>query len=109
MDGNAKIAQLEKILAARPDEPFARYALALEHRSRGDLSMAASALQEVVRRSPDYVPAYLMLGQILQQQDRRDEARVALAAGQTQAQKKGDRHALSELTSALDALGGAAS
>ena len=106
MDGDARIAQLEKVLAARPDEPFARYALALEHRSRGDLATAASALQELVKRTANYVPAYLMLGQVLQQQDRLEEARAALAAGQSQARDKGDSHALSELTSALVALGG---
>ena len=106
MDGNARIAQLEKVLAARPDEPFARYALALEHRSRGDLATAASTLEELVKRTVNYVPAYLMLGQVLQQQDRIAEARAVLAAGQTQAKAKGDGHALSELTSALTALGG---
>lgn len=106
MNTIARIAQLEKVLAARPDEAFARYALALEHRSSGDLATAASTLQELVKRTANYVPAYLMLGQILQQQDRLDEARATLAAGQSQAKAKGDNHALSELTSALTALGG---
>jgi predicted Zn-dependent protease len=109
MDANARIAQLEKILVLRPDEPFARYALALEHRSGGDLTKAATTLEDLVRRTPAYVPAYLMLGQILQEQDKRDGARAVLAAGQTQARAKGDQHALSELTSALDALGDARS
>ena len=104
MDGKDRIGQLEKFLAARPDDPFPRYALALEHRSRGDLAQAARTLEQLVERLPGYVPAYLMLGQILQQQDRLPEARTALAAGQKQAQEKGDRHALSELTSALEAI-----
>ena len=100
-----RIAQLEKFLAARPDDPFPRYALALEQRSRGDLPLATGTLQELERRAPGYVPAYLMLGQLLQQQDRLDDARATLAAGQEKARAAGDQHALSELTSALEALG----
>ena len=101
-----RIAQLQKFLAARPDDPFPRYARALEHRSRGDLPLATSTLQELVRLLPAYVPAYLMIGQLLQQQDRVDDARSALAQGQDKARAAGDQHALSELTSALQALSG---
>jgi tetratricopeptide (TPR) repeat protein len=100
-----RIPQLEKIIALRPDEPLPRYALALEHRSRGDLPKAAALLEELVARQPGYVPAYLMLGQLLEGLGRVPDARSALAAGQEQARQKGDRHALSELTSALEALG----
>ena len=101
-----RIAQLQRFLEARPDDPFPRYALALEQRSRGDLTTAAGTLEDLVRRAPDYVPAYLMLGQLLQQLDRPADARAQLAAGQQQARAKGDGHALSELTSALEALAG---
>jgi tetratricopeptide (TPR) repeat protein len=100
-----RIAQLQSFLEKRPDDPFPRYALALEHRSQGNLPLAASALEELVRRVPGYVPAYLMLGQLLQELDRLPDARAALGKGQDQARAAGDSHALSELTSALEALG----
>ena len=37
-----RLAQLQKFIAGRPDDPFPRYALALEHKSRGDLAAAAA-------------------------------------------------------------------
>jgi tetratricopeptide (TPR) repeat protein len=99
-----RIAQLSKFLEARPDDPFPRYALALEHRSRGDLPAAAAALEELARRAPAYVPSYLMLGQILVSLGRAPEAAAALRRGQESARAAGDRHALSELTDALQEL-----
>jgi cytochrome c-type biogenesis protein CcmH/NrfG len=100
-----RIAQLQNFIEARPDDPFPRYALALEHRGRGELPAAAAALQELVRRAPAYVPSYLMLGQLLVSLDRLDEARAAFAQGQAQARAAGERHALSELTDALEEIG----
>lgn len=99
-----RIAFLQSHLEKQPDDPFPRYALALEHRSRGDSAQAAELLAELIRRAPGYVPAYLMAGQLLQQLGRRDEARETLTAGQAQARTAGDRHALSEITSALESL-----
>ena len=99
-----RMEQLRKFIEAQPDEPFPRYALALEYKSRGDNAKAAEALRELLQRRPDYLAAYLMLGMLEQALGRLDAAREALVKGQEVARTKGDTHTLSELTSALEAL-----
>src|SRR5690349_10048183 len=99
-----RMEQLRKFIEASPDEPFPRYALALEYRSKGDNAKAADELRDLLARKPDYLAAYLMLGMLEQSLGRIDAARDTLRQGQDVARTKGDTHTLSELTSALEAL-----
>jgi len=99
-----RIEQLRKFIAASPDDPFPRYALALELKSRGDAAAAASEMEELLRRKPDYLAAYLQLGMLLQTLGKAEAARDALSRGQAVAQKQGNTHTLSELTQALESL-----
>jgi len=96
--------QLRKFIAASPDDPFPRYALALELKGKGEAAAAAVELNELLRRAPDYLAAYLQLGTILDALDRAEEAREALARGQVVARRQGNTHTLSELTQALETL-----
>jgi tetratricopeptide (TPR) repeat protein len=93
-------AQLEK----RPDDPFARYALAMGLRSAGDLDGAVREFRDLLARSPDYVPTYLMLGQILEQQAQDADALGAYERGVAAARRKGDGHAERELSGAAELL-----
>ena len=99
-----RIEQLRKFIEQGPDQPFPRYALAMEFKGKGDAQAAVSELQELVKRAPDYLAAYLQLGMLLQTCSRAAEAREAFAKGQDLARKKGDTHTLSELTQALESL-----
>jgi Tfp pilus assembly protein PilF len=99
-----RLEQLRKFVAQRPSDPFPRYALALEHKSRGDAQAAADELTALVRELPTYVPAFLMLGQLHEAAGRTDAAKLVYQAGQLEARKQGNQHALSELTSAFEAL-----
>jgi len=100
-----RIAQFKKFADARPDDPFPRYALALEYRSAGDAPAAIAELTLLTQRAPTYVPAYLMLGQLLEAAGRPDDAKSTYRAGQQQARAQHNTHALSELTSSLAQLG----
>src|SRR5262249_54090459 len=95
---------LQKVTSAG-DDPFAWYGLAMEYRSLERHDEALAAFERLRERTPDYVPAYLMCGQMLEAIGRLDDARGWLRAGVAAAQAKGDAHALSELQSALEALG----
>ena len=99
-----RIDQLRTFLQQDPDQPFPRYALALELKSRGDPKAAVTELEELLRRAPDYLAAYLQLGMLLQGENRLADARGVLERGQQVARKQGNSHTLSELTSALEAL-----
>ena len=100
-----RIDQLRKFVAASPDDPFPRYALALELKGKGDVAGAAGELEELLRRKPDYLAAYLQLGMLLSVLERVDEERSALVRGQEVARRQMNSHTLSELTQALETLG----
>ncbi len=97
--------QLRKFIASWPDDPFPRYALALELKGQGDAAGAAGELSALVEKKPDYLPAYLMLGLLQQALGKAADARSTLQAGQSVARAQGNSHTLNELTSALDQLG----
>ena len=97
-----RIQQLRTFIDAQPDQPFPRYALALELKGKGDAAGAVAEMKELLRRAPDYLAAYLQLGMLLQTLGLDGEARDVFLNGREVAQKKGDGHALSELTSALE-------
>jgi Tfp pilus assembly protein PilF len=68
------------------------------------VAKAVEELQELLRRAPDYLAAYLQLGLLLQTLGRNGDARETLRSGQEVARGKGDTHTFSELTSALETL-----
>ncbi len=98
-----RLAAFQKMVEQRPDEPFARYSLAMSYRSLGRADDAAREFQDLLRRKPDYVPAYLMLGQTLELLGRLGDAARVYGDGMSAAAGK-DEHARNELGQALDVL-----
>jgi predicted Zn-dependent protease len=76
----------------------------MEYRSLTMTDEALKTFEALRSRSPDYVPMYLMCGQMLESMGRAGDARAWLESGVEAARAKGDGHALSELESALAAL-----
>lgn len=99
-----RLAFLLKMTSTGNRDPFVWYGLAMEYRSLERTDEALAAFQELRKHSPDYVPMYLMCGQMLESMGRPGDAREWLAAGIEAARRKGDAHAASELESALAAL-----
>jgi predicted Zn-dependent protease len=95
---------LLKITSSNDAEPFARYGLAMEYRTLGRHEEALAAFTELRTRAPDYVPMYLMCGQMLESMGRLAEAREWLTHGIGVAGNRRDEHAASELQTALAAL-----
>jgi predicted Zn-dependent protease len=90
MTPEQRLAAFRSHVAQRPDDPFARYSLAMALRSAGDLMGAIAEFRELVRRAPDYVPSYLMLGQALEQSGQAEDALRAFEEGVSAARRKGD-------------------
>ncbi len=86
-------------------DPFAWYGLAMEYRALSRHEEALATFEKLRERAPDYVPMYLMCGQMLESMGRAADARTWLAKGVDEARSKGDAHAAGELESALAALG----
>lgn len=99
-----RLAMLEQMVAAKPDEAFPRYGLAMEYKKLGRHEDAAGAFEQLAARCPDYVPGYLMHGNLLEQMGRAQDAAAVYERGVEVARAAGDDHAVSELMAARDAL-----
>jgi len=95
---------LEEFVAAKPNDAFARYGLAMECANAGDAGAADQQFKTLLGAHPDYVAAYFQYGQFLAKNGRTDEARSALHAGIATASRTGDDHARSEMEAALAEL-----
>jgi len=96
---------LERFVAQKPSDAFARYGLALECMKVGDDASAQSHFQSLLEANPEYVAGYFQYGQLLSRMGRLDEARQILSDGMAMAQKAGDSHAWGEMQAALALLG----
>jgi hypothetical protein len=96
---------LEEFVAAKPNDAFARYGLAMDCANAGDAADADTHFKALIGLHPEYVAAYFQYGQFLAKTGRANEARSALTAGIATAQRTGDDHARSEMEAALSELG----
>jgi Flp pilus assembly protein TadD len=104
MTAENRIAKLEQLLAAEPDDPETRYALAMEYARAGDDEQAVRCFRELLERSPDYPPAYHQAGRALDRLGRTAEARDVLQRGIPVALRRGDPHTAGEMQGLLDSL-----
>jgi predicted Zn-dependent protease len=103
---------LEKMTQEGSKDPMAWYGLALEYRSRDRLDEALATFVQLRADHPNYVPMYLLCGEMLKKRaedNPSDKASLAAAkswleAGIEEAKKAGNSHAVGELQSALDNL-----
>ncbi len=104
MTPEQRLAAFRSHVAQRPDDPFARYSLAMALRSAGEREAAVGEFQELARRVPTYVPTYLMLGQVLEELGQNPQALAAFERGMSVARERGDGHAERELAGAAEAV-----
>lgn len=99
-----KIATLTEILAQDPTNAFARYGLAMEHASQGNVESSLHEFGRLLADNPDYTAGYFMAAQTLAKAGRTDEAKSRLTEGIASARRTGNGHALSEMQAMLDDL-----
>ena len=99
-----KIAALSEILKQNPEDPFARYGLAMAYAAEGKNDQALTEYATILKNTPEYVPAYQMSAQLLLKTGRADEAQRRLADGIRAAGQTGNAHATSEMQAMLDDL-----
>jgi Tfp pilus assembly protein PilF len=104
MPDKSRREQIEEMLAEDPRDPFLRYGLAMEYASAGQDEEAVRCLEELLRLTPDYVPAYVQAGRALTRLQRDEQARAVYRAGISAAQAKGDLHAAGEMEAFLAEL-----
>ena len=104
MTPEQRLTAFREFVEKRPGDSFARYSLAMQLRSMGRADDAAAELRQVAQRSPDYVPAYIILGKVLEGIGEPAEAARIYEAGIAVASRAGNDHARSELGNALASL-----
>jgi tetratricopeptide (TPR) repeat protein len=100
----SRIEALLGFIRAHPQDPFPRYALALEYKNGGRLEEARSTFEELMAANPDYTAAYLHAGNTLLALGLRDQARAVYQSGVEACIRRGDTHARGELEGALAAV-----
>ena len=95
-----RVAMLRQMIEKRPEDPFPRYGLAMELRTAKRLDESWVLFEGLMTDMADYLPTYLMAGNLLQSMGRIDEARGVLDRGMEVAKKAGDGHTLGELEAA---------
>ena len=104
MSTTDKIAGLKEILALDPRNSFARYGIAVELASRGEIDASMAEFNQLLSDDPDYTAGYFMAAQTLAKAARTAEAVSRLKEGVSCAARTGNRHALSEMQAMLDEL-----
>ena len=99
-----KLSALKDILSQDPNNAFARYGLAMELASIGQISESLAEFDALVKANPDYSAGYFMAAQTLASYGRNAEAIQKLRDGIAAATRTGNRHAISEMQAMLDEL-----
>ena len=103
-----RLEQLRALLAEEPNDPFLRYAIALELKRAGRMEEAAADLERLIREDPKYIACFYQLALILLDLGRTGEAADVCEVGSLQCITTGDRKAraeLLELKNAIDEAG----
>ena len=100
----ARLEKLQDLLALDPGDSFTRYAIGLEFAKAENYSEAIRVLEDLRVRDPGYVPTYYMLAGYYHHTGNDASAKLIYQEGISVARSTGDRHAMSELQSALDGL-----
>jgi predicted Zn-dependent protease len=99
-----KLAGLKEILTMDPNNAFARYGLAMEYVSRGEIATGLAEFDTLLAAHPDYTAGYFMAAQALAKEERIPEAIARLKDGIASARRTNNTHALSEMQGMLDEI-----
>ena len=96
-----RIAFFEDYLTRKPNDDFARYALAMEYSKAGRHDEALASYGKLVEINPDYSAGYFQAALLLQKLGRIPEAKDHLRRGIEAATRAKDAHARREMEGVL--------
>lgn len=99
-----RLAQLLKLHALEPADPFCMYGIAQEHARAGRHLEALGWYDQTIAADSGYCYAYYHKARSLEDLERIDEACEVLRAGLEAAKRAADSHALAEIRGYLDQL-----
>ena len=98
------IDNFKEFVEKDPDNAFARYSLAMAHKSADEFEVAREQFETLIERQPDYLPAYYQAAQNYEALDEIELAKATYERGIEVAEAQGDNHAASETREALEML-----
>ena len=99
----ARLKILKELVKEEPDEPFNKYALAMEYINI-DPAEALKVLTDLRKEHSEYLPTYYQLGQILTSNENYFEAEEVYLEGIALADKQTNEKILKELKGALQLM-----
>lgn len=99
MGNTARIAQLKQFIKADKNDPFPKYALALEFIEK-EPNESLKLFKELLNNHAEYVATYYHAANLYEEMGLLKEARITYENGMEMARKLNDLHALKELKSA---------
>jgi tetratricopeptide (TPR) repeat protein len=100
-----RLVQLLAMLEKEPNDPFLLYGIAMEYKKQNNLITALEYFSRTLSADAGYCYAYFQMGQVNESTGDIAAAKKAYNDGIIAARKKGDAHAESEISGALDMLG----
>ena len=101
-----RIEILKQMVEERPENSFARYALAIEFSRGGQIEEALENFEYLLLHQPEYAATYLQAGMILAKQGQRARAAEVFTKGIEINRRQGNLHAQGEIEAALEGLTG---
>lgn len=98
---SSRIDQLLELLKSEPNDSFLNYALALEYIKLEEKEKARSIIETILKRDENYLGAYYQLGQLYEQLQQLEKARITYTRGIAIAQHQRNAKAAGELSTAL--------
>ena len=99
-----RLESLLKLLEQDPNDSFLSYGIALEHISASNFVEAERYLSSIIKKDPDYVPAYMQLAHVYENSNLIDKAKNIYKEGIEIARKNNDSHAADEMEDFLNEL-----
>ncbi len=99
-----RLNSLLNLLEKDPDDSFLLYGIALEHISTSNYEEAERYLTSIIKKDPDYVPAYMQRAQVYENLNLIDKAKNIYKDGIVIARKNNDLHAADEMEDFLNEL-----
>ena len=97
----SRIADLETLLDASPDDPFLMYALASEYQNHASTMKALLMFEYLVNNHPEYIATYYPYSKILFEAGNRVQALNLIQQGIEWGIKQNDMHAVGEMKALL--------
>jgi tetratricopeptide (TPR) repeat protein len=99
-----RLTKLRAMLEKSPGDSFLLYATAMEFKKSGDVKSAIEYFDKTIQHDWGYAYAYFQKGQVLEGAGDIDGAKATYRAGIEAAERKGDRHAVEEISGALSMI-----